>query len=299
MCELEILVVERIFVHDDGSAFAQNLHVGNQRRGIHRDENVARVAGCENIAAAEADLKSANAVFGARGSANLCGVIGQRAQVVAEHGRGVGELRAGQLHTVARVTRKAYCYIFQGFNWSFHTSTQNGEKNVRTKKRSNLPAQWEFDRCICQTVHNSNNHCKQGRLFGEEKQASDSQTLIRIIPSSARGTKKQRMQMYVAGAYLRKPERPCSLGRDNFAPSFVKCRPTGGFAASTLHCRWPFTVTAIAFSSVQRRRIQGGTDKRQMHAPSHPTAWNTTQASSPHAPTSRLPDRGYHTVSMT
>ena len=47
---------------------------------------------------------------GARISA---GIVGQRADVVAEYGRGPRELRAGQLHAVAGVARETDRYPFE------------------------------------------------------------------------------------------------------------------------------------------------------------------------------------------
>jgi len=50
------------------------------------------------------------------GARNLGGEVGQRADVVAEDGRGVGELGAGELHTVAGVARKTNRHRFQLFD---------------------------------------------------------------------------------------------------------------------------------------------------------------------------------------
>ena len=65
------------------------------------------IAGRENLGAGKMDLVAADAGQRAGGGADLGGEIGQRADVVADHRGGVGELRAGELHPVAAVTGEA------------------------------------------------------------------------------------------------------------------------------------------------------------------------------------------------
>jgi hypothetical protein len=56
-----------------------------------------------DVLRAEADLEARHAGQRAGRSTNLGREVGQRADVVAEDGGGAGELRAGELHAVARV----------------------------------------------------------------------------------------------------------------------------------------------------------------------------------------------------
>src|SRR5207237_1263752 len=74
---------------------------------VHGDQHVEVVAGGEDRKRGEVQLECADARQRAGGGADLGGEIGQRREVVAGE-RGLGrELRAGDLHAVARVTRKA------------------------------------------------------------------------------------------------------------------------------------------------------------------------------------------------
>src|SRR5207302_1734871 len=60
-----------------------------------------------DVAAGEVDLVAGNAGERAGGSPDLGREVRQRADVVAEDRRRVGELSAGELHTVAGVTAEA------------------------------------------------------------------------------------------------------------------------------------------------------------------------------------------------
>ena len=82
-------------------------YVGFQRRGVHGDERVEFVARRVNVEAAEVDLEAGDASQSTDRGANLGGEVGQGADVVAEDGRGVGELGAGELHAVAGVAAQA------------------------------------------------------------------------------------------------------------------------------------------------------------------------------------------------
>ena len=96
---------------------SQVLEVGLQGGGVHGDEGVELVAGRVDVVAAEVDLEAGDAGQGAGRGANFGGEVGQRADVVAEDGRGVGELRAGELHAVAGVagqTNRCFGYILDG-----------------------------------------------------------------------------------------------------------------------------------------------------------------------------------------
>ena len=78
-----------------------------QRRRVHRDEDVRRVARREDVVVGEVELEAGDARQRAGGRADLGGEVGQRRDVVAEQ-RGLGrELRAGELHAVAGVAREA------------------------------------------------------------------------------------------------------------------------------------------------------------------------------------------------
>jgi hypothetical protein len=58
-------------------------------------------------------LKRRYAEQSARRSPNLSREIGQRGEVVAQDGAGAGEALAGELHAIARVTRKANDHMVQ------------------------------------------------------------------------------------------------------------------------------------------------------------------------------------------
>ena len=86
---------------------SQVADVDLERRGVHRDQHVGRVAGREDVAAGEVELEAADAGQCARRGADLGGEIRQRAQIVAGQSGLVGELHAGELHAVARVAGEA------------------------------------------------------------------------------------------------------------------------------------------------------------------------------------------------
>ena len=104
---LEIAVVEGVRVHDHGRALRQVPQVRLQRRRIHRDEHVGRVAGREDVVVGEVDLEPGHARQRTRGRADLGREVGQRREVVPEERRLAGEAPAGELHPVSRVAREA------------------------------------------------------------------------------------------------------------------------------------------------------------------------------------------------
>jgi hypothetical protein len=53
------------------------------------------------------DLESGNAGQGPRGRADFCRKVRQRAEIVSRKRRLIGELHAGDLHSVAGITREA------------------------------------------------------------------------------------------------------------------------------------------------------------------------------------------------
>ena len=104
---LEIAVVERVRVHDQRAALRQILEIRHQRRRVHRDEDVRRVTRRQDVVVGEVELEAGDTRQRAGRRANLGGKVGERRDVVAEHRRLRGELRAGELHAVAGVAREA------------------------------------------------------------------------------------------------------------------------------------------------------------------------------------------------
>ena len=104
---VQVAGAEGVGVDDEDAARLEVLEVGLEGGGVHGDERVELVAGRVDVVAAEVDLEAGDAGEGAGRGADLGGEVGQRADVVAEDGRGVGELRAGQLHAVAGVAGEA------------------------------------------------------------------------------------------------------------------------------------------------------------------------------------------------
>ena len=100
---VEAFGVEGVAVDDQDAAGAEVAEVRGQRGRVHRHERVDRVAGRVDVRAREVDLETGDAGERAVRRANLGGKVGERGDVVADEGRRVGELRAGQLHAVARV----------------------------------------------------------------------------------------------------------------------------------------------------------------------------------------------------
>jgi hypothetical protein len=73
---LEVPLGEGVTVDDQGAALGQVAQVRLERRGVHRDEHVRRVAGSEDVVICEVELKAGDAGERAGGSANLGGEIG-------------------------------------------------------------------------------------------------------------------------------------------------------------------------------------------------------------------------------
>ena len=105
---LEVASREGVLVGDDRRAALERREVRLQRRRVHRDEHVRRVAGREDVARGEVDLEGRDAGDRAGGGADLRREVGQRREVVAEQRRGVREAPADQLHAVPRVPREAH-----------------------------------------------------------------------------------------------------------------------------------------------------------------------------------------------
>ena len=102
----QVLAAEGVLVDDDGAARRQVPEVGLERRRVHRHEHVRGVAGRVDVRGREADLEAGDARQRARRGPDLGREVRQGGDVVAEDGRGARELRAGQLHAVARIARE-------------------------------------------------------------------------------------------------------------------------------------------------------------------------------------------------
>ena len=104
---LEVGLLEVVDVDDQDPALLQVGQVHLERRRVHRDQHVDRVAGREDVLRPEVDLEPAHAGQRARGGADLGREVREGGEVVAEERRGVGELAAGDLHPVAGVPGEA------------------------------------------------------------------------------------------------------------------------------------------------------------------------------------------------
>ena len=104
---LQVPVVEGVGVEDDRAALRQVGQVGSERGGIHRDEHVRAVAGCEDVVIGEVDLEAGHSGQRAGGRANLGREVRERGEVVAEQRGLAREAVARELHTVTRITREA------------------------------------------------------------------------------------------------------------------------------------------------------------------------------------------------
>jgi hypothetical protein len=104
---LEVRLVEGADVDDEHPALLQVREVRLERGGVHRDEHVRRVAGRVDLARSEVDLIAGDAGERAGRRPDLGGIVGEGGEVVpGERGR-LGELGAGELHTVAGVADEA------------------------------------------------------------------------------------------------------------------------------------------------------------------------------------------------
>jgi hypothetical protein len=109
---LEALLVEGILVDQQDAAVAEVFEVGHERGGVHGDEGVDRVAGGVDVVRGEVNLEARDAGLRTAGGADFSREVRERGDVVAGQGRGVGELRAGELHAVARVAAEADGGVF-------------------------------------------------------------------------------------------------------------------------------------------------------------------------------------------
>jgi hypothetical protein len=104
---LEVLLVELVGVDDEGAAVFEVGEVDLEGGRVHGDEDAGLVAGRADVAAGEVELEAGDAGQAAGGRANLGREVGQGRDVVADDGRGVRKLRAGELHAVAGVAGEA------------------------------------------------------------------------------------------------------------------------------------------------------------------------------------------------
>ena len=103
----EVARAELAFVGDDQAAGLQIVDIGLQRRRVHRDQHVGRVARGLDRGRAEIDLEGGDAEGRPLRRADLGREIGEGGEIVAgERGR-QGELAAGQLHAVAAIAGEA------------------------------------------------------------------------------------------------------------------------------------------------------------------------------------------------
>jgi hypothetical protein len=104
----EVARAELALVGDDQPARLQILDLGLQRRRVHRDQHVGRVAGRLDRGGAEIDLEGGDSEGRPLRGADLGREIGEGGEVVAGERRRQGELAAGQLHSVAAVAGEAH-----------------------------------------------------------------------------------------------------------------------------------------------------------------------------------------------
>ncbi len=123
--QAEVLGVEPFQIGDDLAAFFEAFEIGFERCGVHGHEDIAFVAGGEDLIAGKAELVAADAGQGTLRGPDLGGEIGEGGQVDAQEGGVVGELASGQLHAVAGVAGEFYHDIPEGFFFSVHGSKGN------------------------------------------------------------------------------------------------------------------------------------------------------------------------------
>ena len=104
---VEVALVEGVLVDEDRRPDRHLGQVGLERRGVHRDEHVGRVARRDDVVGADVHLERRHAGDGARRGTDLRRVVRHRREVVAEQRAGVGEPIAGELHPVAGVAGEA------------------------------------------------------------------------------------------------------------------------------------------------------------------------------------------------
>ena len=109
----EVARAELALVGDDQAAGLQIVDIGLQRRRVHRDQHVGRVARGLDRGRAEIDLEGGDAEGRALRRADLGREIREGGEIVAGQRGGQGELPAGQLHAVAAIAGEPDDHRFQ------------------------------------------------------------------------------------------------------------------------------------------------------------------------------------------
>ncbi len=104
---------ELVGVGDDQAAAGQVGHVGHQRGGVHRDEDVGAVTRGQDVVVGDLNLERRHTGQRALWRADLGGVIRLRRKVIAEQCGLGGEAVASELHTVAGVACEADDDLFE------------------------------------------------------------------------------------------------------------------------------------------------------------------------------------------
>ena len=105
---LEVALVELAGVGDDQAARLERAHIGLERRRVHRDEHVGRIARGIDLGRAEVDLERRDAKQRALRRADFSREIGEGRQIVAGKRGRERELAAGELHAITRVARETH-----------------------------------------------------------------------------------------------------------------------------------------------------------------------------------------------
>ena len=120
------LAGERVDVDDHHAARSQVADVGLERRRIEGDQYVRIVGGRPDFFRREVDLEARNPSECPRWRTNLGRKVWKGREVVPCQGRGFGELRSGQLHSVARVSREADGDVLDFLSGLFRHSPRSG-----------------------------------------------------------------------------------------------------------------------------------------------------------------------------
>ena len=117
-CKLRLLQVGRLETIgiDDNSCIRLCIFILSfEGCGVHSHKHVAFVARSVNFFRSDMHLKTRNACQRTLRSANVCGIVGEGADAVTNSGRDSREDVAGELHTVARISRKPDNHTVQIF----------------------------------------------------------------------------------------------------------------------------------------------------------------------------------------
>ena len=101
---LEVALVERILVDDQGAALLEPGEVCLEGGRVHGDQHIRFVTGCGDVVVGDVDLEARHTTDRALRRTDLGGEVGECGQVVAENCADRTEAVAGELHTVAGVT---------------------------------------------------------------------------------------------------------------------------------------------------------------------------------------------------